>query len=84
MKQYEFEVENMRHPVRGKIVKHVSNDGSESFTWSISHHYLPSVGAGVYFPSNLTTDNLEETEALFQMYAINFTAAHQVEKNEDF
>jgi hypothetical protein len=60
VKQFQFDVPLLSYPIKGKIVKDVYTKGVIRYTWSISHHYKPSAGAGVYFPSVLTSDSLEE------------------------
>jgi hypothetical protein len=42
VKQFEFHVAPLQHPIKGKIVR--SGDGKDQYTWSISHHYRPKIG----------------------------------------
>jgi hypothetical protein len=83
VKQFEFHVPQLRHAIKGKIVKSVSEDGEANYSWSISHHYQPAAGAGVYFPSHLTCPSLGEAEALFRAYAQSFVPNYKVTPNED-
>jgi hypothetical protein len=84
IKQFEFDVPHLRHPIKGKIVKYVSEDGEVHYSWSISHHYKPTARAGVYFPSRVTSPSLEEAEALFRAYAQSFVPDFEVELSADF
>jgi hypothetical protein len=84
VKQFEFHVSPLPYPIKGKIVKHTSGDGKDQYTWSISHHYQPSGGARVYFPSRRTTDSLEDAEGLFRAYAESFVPDYEVEPCEGF
>jgi hypothetical protein len=77
VKQFEFHVSQLPHAIKGKIVKDTSGDGKNRYTWSISHHYHG------LFPSRVTSDSLEEAEALFRAYAENFVP-EQVERSEGF
>jgi hypothetical protein len=67
-----------------EIVKYTSGDGKDQYTWSISHHYQPSGGARVYFPSRRTTDSLEDAEGLFRAYAESFVPDYEVLPCEGF
>ena len=82
VKQFEFHVAPLQHPIKGKIVR--SGDGKDQYTWSISHHYRPTEGAGLYFPSRVTTSSLEETETEFRAYAESFVPDHEVKPNDNF
>ena len=84
VKQFEFLVYELPHPIKGKIVKYVK-DGVTSYTWSISHHYKPSASAaGVYFPSHVTDRTLEEAEMSFRAYAESFVPDYEVVASELF
>jgi hypothetical protein len=83
VKQFEFDVPRLQHPIKGKIVKYVSADGGTAkYTWSISYHYSP--GGGVYHPSVITSSTLEEAVMNFRAYAQGFVADHEVEPNDTF
>jgi len=49
VRQFDFYAEPMFQPIKGKIVRYTSDSGDVQYRWSISHHYKPSPGAGVYF-----------------------------------
>jgi len=84
VKQFEFYVPGLQHPIKGKIVNRISEGGKADYTWSISHHYKFKDEAGVYHPSTVTFDSLEEAETLFRTYAQHFVADFEVRANEDF
>jgi hypothetical protein len=84
VKQFEFDVPPLQHPIKGKIVKYISEDGKASYHWSISHHYRPSSGAGVYFPSIVTATSSGEAEQHFRAYAQSFVPDFEVKPNEEF
>jgi hypothetical protein len=83
VKQFYVYVEGLNHAVAGKITKSTIG-GEPCFTWHISHHYKPTASAGVYYPSEVTTSSLEDTECLFRAYAESFVADHQVVANQYF
>ncbi len=82
VKQFEFHVSPLPYAIKGKIV--TSGDGKDRYTWSISHHYRPSEGACVYFPSRVTSPSLEEAEEDFRAYAESFVPDYEVEPSEGF
>ena len=85
VKQFEFDVPALRHPIKGKIVKYTSANGKSRYHWSISHHYKPTASAaGVYFPSHVTDDSLEEAEMSFRAYAGNFVPDYEVIPSDGF
>ena len=81
--QFEFYVEPLPHSITGKIVK-FADRGMDQYRWSISHHYKPSAGAGVYFPSRLTSRSVEDAEADFRAYAESFVPDYDVKPNENY
>jgi hypothetical protein len=84
LKQFEFHVPPLPHVIKGKIVKYLTGDGKAQYVWSISHHYSGVSGAGVYFPSRVTSPSLEEAEEDFRAYAESFVPDYQVKSNEGF
>jgi hypothetical protein len=84
IKQFEFNVPPLSHPIKGKIVKHLSGDGKANYTWSISHYYRGVSGAGIYFPTRVTSPSPEEAEEDFRAYAESFVPDHGVKFNEGF
>jgi len=84
IKHFEINVPSLPHPVKGKIVRNVSEDNDISYTWSISHYYKPSAGAGIYFPSHVTSRSLEDAEQDFRAYAESFVSTYEVRANERF
>ena len=83
MREYEMWVTPLDFPIKGRIVKYETERGTE-YSWSISHHYSPSAGAGVYFPSKTTTRSYEETEMLFKAYAGAFSPDFSVIRNDGY
>jgi hypothetical protein len=84
VKQFEFDVPPLPHPIKGKIVKHTSGDGKDQYTWSISHHYRPTARGGVWFPGHVMTDSLEDAEEDFRAYAESFVPDYEVKPNKEF
>jgi hypothetical protein len=84
VKQFQFDVPLLSYPIKEKIVKDISTNGGIRYTWSISHRYTPTAGAGVYFPSVLTSDSLEEAEMNFRAYAESFVPDYEVRANDYF
>ena len=79
LKQYEYEVEGLDHPVRARIIKTESVDSP--YCWEISHHYKPTESAGVYYPSTRCCKSVEEAEFLLETYARSFTNIGVVESD---
>lgn len=84
VKQFELHVPPLEHAIKGKIVKYTDDDGNATYTWSISHHYRPSAGAGVYYPSARTEKTLDFAEQSFRAYAESFVPDYEVKASEGF
>jgi hypothetical protein len=84
LKQFELHVPPLRHAIKGKIVKYISADGEAQYVWSISHHYKGASGAGVYYPSRVSSPSLGEAEVNFRAYAESFVPDYEVKPNEGF
>jgi hypothetical protein len=85
VKQFEFHVSPLLHPIKGNIVKYVSDNGETSYTWSISHFYKPSANAAtVYCPSATSGGSLKEVEMTFRAYAEFFVPGFEVRGNDCF
>jgi len=79
IKQFDVHVEGIPFTVKGKIAKY-----KDSYMWSISHHYKPTTGAGVYYPSSVTANTLADAEMLFRAYAEDFVPDFEVKANKAF
>jgi hypothetical protein len=84
VKQFELRVEPLLHAIAGKITRYENAQGVVRYDWSISHNYQPAQGAGVYYPSKISCDSLEEAEGLFKAYAGSFVPSFRVVPNESF
>ncbi len=73
VKQYVFWVEGLSHTVKARITRNLDPGETRPFTWEISHHYKPSAGAGVYYPSEVSALTIEVAKRLLFMYAEMFT-----------
>ncbi len=82
LKEYEFRVSTLRYTVKGRVTKFVTSTGSEQYQWTISHHYRPSIAAGVYYPSKTTFSTFEDAEASLRGYAGTFVPNIEVVENE--
>jgi len=72
VKQFEFYAEPLQEPIKGKVVKYPSRDGIPRYRWSISYHYRPTPGAGIYYPTRDTESSLKMAEMDFRTYAERF------------
>lgn len=84
VKQFELHVWLLEHAIKGKIVKYRDDAGNGTYEWSISHHYRPSAGAQVYYPSARRTETIEEAELLFRAYAESFMQDYEVDACKGF
>jgi hypothetical protein len=84
VKEYVLDVDELNFSVKGRVTKTIRADGLDEFYWNISHHYRPSETAGgVYYPSRIRTDTLEEAERLLLLYMSGFTTI-DVTPNMDY
>ena len=71
LKQYEYEIEGLDHPVRARIVK---AESVPPYCWQISHYYKGSKSAGTpYYPSVRCYGSMQEAEESLEHYARSFT-----------
>lgn len=71
LKQYEYEIEGLDHPVRARIVK---TESVPPYCWQISHYYKGSKSAGTpYDPSRRCCGSMQEAEESLEHYARSFT-----------
>ncbi len=73
IKEYTLDVDGLDFTVKGRISKIKNNERELPFCWDISHHYKPTKGAGVYYPSKMSTKTFEEAENFLLAYMVCFT-----------
>jgi hypothetical protein len=73
VREYVLWPESVEHMVKGRIVEHLDADPAQRYGWDVSHHYKPSEGAGVYYPSSQSGKSIEEVELLMLAYLKSFS-----------
>ncbi|MBU3071762.1 hypothetical protein KOI40_18195 [Aestuariicella sp. G3-2] len=73
IKEFEYEIDGLEHPVKGYV--YLTNEIDHlPYRWEISHYCRPHKDAAtVYRPSRRHAETAEEAEYLLNMYASNFT-----------
>ena len=74
IKEFRFTMEDLDHPVNGRIVKILDDSYPQQFFWETSHYYKPEEGsAGVYTPSHTSGVTALEAERGLMKYIDKFT-----------
>lgn len=85
VKEYILEHDALDFSIKGRITKTLRADGVNEYFWSISHHYRPTHNAaGVYYPSRVQTETLEEAEQLllFTCRVLQTLMSHRIRTTE--
>ena len=81
LKQYEYKIEGLDHPVRARIIK--TESVPPAYCWQISHYYKGSESAGTpYDPSPRYYGSMQEAEESLEHYARSFTNIDVVPSDE--
>jgi hypothetical protein len=76
---YKLRSEDFEETIHGEIRRELNPSGGERYSWWISHHYRPSQGAyGVYHPSNISGESIDEVRQHMIAYMQGFTAEFEV------
>ena len=63
IEEYVFWPTDTECTIKGRVSKIITPEDRHGYTWAISHHYRPTKeAAGVYYPSVITAEPLEEAK----------------------